>query len=138
MFTKTKKEEEELYKITREYLRKISETSKVKAGLNPENLLKSVCKIPKVIEHEEKVIKFITESTEECDGGKISTIDTLYNFNGWSEHTMNRNEFAVIIKDNYEVKSVKLNGRMIQCLINIKWKAGYEQLKEGVSPRNSY
>lgn len=125
MFTKSKKEEDFLYKITREYLSKISETSKVKVELNPEKVLKSVCKIPKVIEHEEKVIKFITESTEECDGGKISTIDTLYNFNGWSEHKMNRNEFAVIVKDNYEVKSVKRNGRMIQCLINRKWKAGY-------------
>ena len=69
----------------------------------------------------DSVQTFINSATTYCEGGSISTIDLLYNYNGWSKEKMSRNVFAQRLKGNFKVQTVKNNGRLLTCLIDREW-----------------
>ena len=69
----------------------------------------------------DSVQTFINSATTHCEGGSISTIDLLYNYNGWSKEKMSRNVFAQRLKGNFKVQTVKNNGRLLTCLIDREW-----------------
>ena len=69
----------------------------------------------------------IHTATKICKGENISTIDLLYSYNGWSKEKMSRNVFSQRIKGNFNIKTVKLNGRMLSCLIDRTWLSDFSQ-----------
>jgi len=75
----------------------------------------------------DSVQTFINSATKVNKGESISTIDLLYNYNGWSKEKMNRNVFAQRLKGNFNIKTVKNNGRLLTCLIDRSWLPDFTQ-----------
>lgn len=75
----------------------------------------------------DSVQTFINTATKVCKGENISTIDLLYSYNGWSKDKMNRNIFAQRLKGNFNIKTVKNNGRMMTCIVDRMWLSDFTQ-----------
>lgn len=73
----------------------------------------------------DSVQTFINASTEYEKGSCISSIDLLYNYNGWSKEKLTRQVFIQRIKSNFNLKQSKCDGRMVQCILDRKWKTGF-------------
>ena len=116
------KQIEEAIKLTECFIMIMKDNySKVelKRGLTGERLLKNIMKV-KVEENE--VTEFMKESTKEMEGNNISTIDLLYNYNGYAKTKINKTTFVEILKDSgIKLKTIKHNGRPMQCIINREW-----------------
>jgi hypothetical protein len=129
MFTRTKEEEEELYKITTEYISKINELSgQLKAEItNNEKVLEVLLKDTTRIENEEKIKKYLNDNTEEKIGENVSYVYVIHRL---MKNRMKKKHIIEIIKENYEVKEVEVNDVKMKCLMNRGWKVGKKELKE--------
>jgi len=118
---------QEVLSLTECYLKIMKDNySKVelKHGITAKKIVEQNIKIKG--EPEEKIKEFIESATCEKEGGKISMIDLLYNYNTWSKTKMTRNIFLKEVTKKYNVRDIKTNGRQLSCITNREWVPDFE------------
>lgn len=73
----------------------------------------------------DSVQTFINSTTIIQIGHNIPSSELLYNYNGWSKDKLSRQVFIQRLKGSYSLKLAKHEGRMVQCLIDRKWRENF-------------
>ena len=69
----------------------------------------------------DSVRTFINETTVHEEKAYIPIHEVLFSYNAWAKDKLLRNKLLLRVKSHFDVQLVKIDGKMIQCLINRKF-----------------